>query len=164
MYIWYILHITDFSTMIVASTLTLCVCAADGESADDRHRSMGEVVRPGLQLPGGRRSHRCGGLPLLCGPGRPHWGHEASSGLALLRILYAAHATAPLALTWFLILAPRCQVFQLDQDSTRGFIVGYCIKKNWSLLFMTPAWTPLMGICSLDNHVSRLLSSWSDCW
>lgn len=66
----------------------VCVCATDGESADDWYRSVGQVVRPGLQFPGGRGRHWCGGLPLLCGPGRPHRGHEAPPGPALLRILY----------------------------------------------------------------------------
>lgn len=113
--------------MTVAFGLRVCVCAVDGESADDRYSSVGEVVRPGLQFPGGRRRHRRGGLPLLCGPGRPHWGHEAPPGPALLRILYAAHVTAVITLTSYTScitfnyrfdmtsdINPRCEMVQRD--------------------------------------------------
>lgn len=85
--------------MTVAFGLSLCVCAADGESADDWYRSVGEVVQLGLQFPGSRGRYRCGGLPLLCGPGRPHRGYEAPPGFALLRILCTAHVTNVITLT-----------------------------------------------------------------
>lgn len=80
----------DSYTIIISLSLSLCVCLTDGEPVDDRHRSMGEVVRSGLQFPSGGRHHRCGRLSLLCGPGRPHRGHEASSSPALLCILNTA--------------------------------------------------------------------------
>lgn len=73
---------------MLCSHQCVCVsCPADGQSPDDWHRSVGEMVRSGLQLPGGRGCDRRRGLSLLCGPGRPHRSHEASPGPALLRIL-----------------------------------------------------------------------------
>lgn len=83
-----------FYKIIVTIRLILHICSVDGESAHDRHRSMGEVVRSRLQLPGCRGCNRCWSLPLLRGPGRPHRGHKASSGLALLCILYTTPAMA----------------------------------------------------------------------
>lgn len=104
--------------MIIAFRLSLCVCAADGESANDRHRSMGEVVWPGLQFPGGRRRHRCGGLPLLCCPGWPHRSHEASPSSALLRILYTAYAMAVITHTSYISCILLNSVFDTISDIT----------------------------------------------
>lgn len=77
--------------MFLALRLSLCVCPTDGEPADDRHCSVGEVVRSCVQFPSGGRHHWCGRLPLLCGPGWPHRGHEAPPSFALLRILQTVH-------------------------------------------------------------------------
>ena len=88
-----------FFYKIVAFRLELHVCPADGESTDDWHRRMGKVVWSGLQLPGCRRRDRCGSLPVLCGPGRPHRGNEASSSPALLCILQTTHTMAVLTIS-----------------------------------------------------------------
>lgn len=63
------------------------ILPADGEPVDDWNCSVGKVVWTGLQLPGRGRCYWCRSLPLLCGHGWTHRGHEASPGPALLCIL-----------------------------------------------------------------------------
>lgn len=79
--------------MISLSSLT-----SDGEFTDDWHRRLGEMLRAGVELPGGGGHHRGGRLPLLCCPSWTHWCHEAPPGSAVLCILYSAHVDSILQL------------------------------------------------------------------